>query len=959
MDEALLQQSGTEPPTILRPPKNRDEARRIISGLHFVDRVKLCKSQDWCEPNTYPFCFMGQARIGQYGVPPVLVSLTACRHPHNVDGLKEFLRRENTIVVPKRIIIEDNERNVRIYLGPNYTRPRSGIFTVIETNSSYTISLQNQGGASVPPPVPSLAASDDEDGDDDDEDGDDDNVISFQPSVTPSVASPHPALQLIPDFFPGRDGLGEVDPGIKKMNLNREPWKYGNEDFLDLINIHKLQFFDLVVKQNGSQSRKSELNLFGEVFLWMFKLTKDPANEVLRGLFALSTPEVARQIFNRQNCFYYKNNINIPQIVTNYEVNVQERDKMLELCYNGMSDFHKRLANAHEDPDPDRNRPFGVFINVDATYFDEENSSDLELNKSLWYPNRSNNVVKLLNWTTMAGKFIAVQPLSPGASPTCGDGFVTQKFICLEDDGPGENLLRVLLKGNDRFFVICVSDAGFVVQLRNGPREVRDCPTLGQFCRQCGAHHIHTSTNFEGYIFERAEEPGKLKKVPYEEIEDMERVKTKIENTIKWTREFRMIQEASHANLKRTYSLLNAKKMKNSYLKPFSEKERVRYKLPGTHKNLPKLSIFALNCCSLHNELHAGYTLRYVAPGDQAALADNLIMRMTLENPLLYEEMWPVSLTGRGDYWTECRLGYLEFENDVLGFPKLNENEVNQIATRIVGGVHALRKTNDVITYINKLHFKESNLTPEQLVERCLDIPWEMKIEYAEIGTPDEFVPTTENPTWTPGWWDREAFGDFHDCFIVRALIPPSMKSATQKSNFHRVVIVFGQTPSQRLGQLPPYDRIYAWRCFSCPAKCGTMSMDRHCTTLLCLLSFPHTFRSMARMAVLLNPVALDIRQPGPIYPPSDQSADIPANILRKGHDRRSGDTFYPPTTAVSTGNPLLRCLLTYSPLMFYYFRTSVNNTGLDIILTKSSIIRCLSGPFIHLQKDNIGSLCL
>ena len=81
------------------------------------------------------------------------------------------------------------------------------------------------------------------------------------------------------------------------------------------------------------------------------------------------------------------------------------------------------------------------------------------------------------------------------------------------------------------------------------------------------------------------------------------------------------------------------------------------------------------------------------------------------------------------------------------------------------------------------------------------------------------------------------------------------------------------------------------------------MAMDRHCATLLCLLSFPHTFRSMARMAVLLDPVALDVRQPGPIYPPSDESADIPVNIPRKGRDRRDGDTFYPPTTTVLSGN--------------------------------------------------------
>ena len=115
---------------------------------------------------------MGQTRIGPFGVPPVLVSLTACRHPQNVEGLKEYLRRENTIVVPKHIIIEDSERGVRLYLGPNYTRPPPGIFNIIETNSSYTISLQNS--APVPPQVPALSGSDDVDDDDnDDDDGDD------------------------------------------------------------------------------------------------------------------------------------------------------------------------------------------------------------------------------------------------------------------------------------------------------------------------------------------------------------------------------------------------------------------------------------------------------------------------------------------------------------------------------------------------------------------------------------------------------------------------------------------------------------------------------------------------------------------------------------------------------------------------------------------------------------------
>ena len=137
-------------------------------------------------------------------------------------------------------------------------------------------------------------------------------------------------------------------------------------------------------------------------------------------------------------------------------------------------------------------------------------------------------------------------------------------------------------------------------------------------------------------------------------------------------------------------------------------------------------------------------------------------------------------------------------------------------------------------------------------------------------------------------------FGEWHDCTVAKCSIPPTMKSAIVRSNFHDVIICYGDEPSDRLGLLPPFDRIYSWRCMNCPAKTGIVAMDKHCATLLCALAFRHTYVSKARLATVLNPVALDCRQGLTIMPPTDQSADIPANIPRKNPgDTRSNNPFY------------------------------------------------------------------
>ena len=677
------------------------------------------------------------------------------------------------------------------------------------------------------------------------------------------------------------------------MNFYRKPWELDNQDIQDYINMTKIQFYNLVWKQAGAHTRQtSELNIFSEVFLWLLKLAKGGSNILLRAMFSLKDPEHARQVFNRHMIYYYQNNVNIPSIISpDGSVNNAERTKMYQKCREGMSPLHRRLADQIRDP-TGRNRSC-IIINIDGSYIDVTGSGDIELQKFLFYPPRSGYVVKFLTFTTMDGKIIGIIPISTSQSPASGDGHIFQKYVGLEDNGISESYLRTLLGGDDEYFVCAVSDAGFVVRLRNSPTQVRDLQNMSELCEDVGAVHLHTSTNHHPYNLEK-DVDGMLVRVPFDEEK-----KTIVQNTIKFTRLLRMVQENVHASLKQTFPFLDAKKMPNTYLKPFSRKERRKYDLPDSHKNIPKLSVYIVVCCSLLNEIHPGYRPLYLSEEDQVPMADNILLRMSVENPLLYDDIWPVSFTGRaaaGGDWNMVQVDFLEYVNEnVLNFPIPAEADVQRLAPLLAGGVHNLLKTSEVLTYIHKLYHKDSLLSPEALIRQCEAFPGHMEVFYTKIEAPADFVPSEETPVWIPEWWDTDKFGDWPgNLTLARSLIPPTMKSATQRSNFHQVVIGFGATPSDRLGQPDPFNQVYFWRCFQCPAMCGSLSMDRHCATLLCALAFRQTYRSKARLGTLLNPVALDCRQGNIILPANNQSADIPADIPRKSSGaNRANNPFY------------------------------------------------------------------
>ena len=121
--------------------------------------------------------------------------------------------------------------------------------------------------------------------------------------------------------------------------------------------------------------------------------------------------------------------------------------------------------------------------------------------------------------------------------------------------------------------------------------------------------------------------------------------------------------------------------------------------------------------------------------------------------------------------------------------------------------------------------------------------------------------------------------------------VPPSNRSVSSRANFHTCVIFFGDRGSDRLGLIPPLDRILYYYCYSCPALNALCSMDRHLGALIMGLCFQELFKSTAKNYRLMNPVALDANQCLIALPGTNQSRDIPQHAERRSRDTRQSDT--------------------------------------------------------------------
>ena len=649
----------------------------------------------------------------------------------------------------------------------------------------------------------------------------------------------------------------------------------------------KIEFLDFVEKFDGANLRQREMTLQAQCFLLLRKLCHDVTFDELASDFCV-TQDTARRIFLRLTMHYFLHHNNIPNIIKpDGTVNDQERVKLFEFANNNTPDYYKRLV--HELDDPAGHNRQAVLLSIDATYYYTQGSGDLVQMKELFCSFKSHHIIKLVNICDLKGKFLALIPLATSSSPASGDHHLVQRFSLIEDNYPNQvNYLRTLLQGTDEHFCCLIADAGFVTDLRNKPREVQNAPTLAQLCDDAGAILLHTSENNEAYVFGRNGANKIIK--DYSAGPEI----TAVENRIKMTRIFRTVQEQIHASLKRRFCLLNKKHIVNSYLRPLSPSQMTRFNLPQSYRDTSLLTYISVVCCSILNQYHSGYSVRYLAQADQVPAAERVLTRLFTVNPLLHN-IWPSELgldSATGGNWTNSTLRLFYAQNL---FPQLESHQVNPVAVDLVSGPHALLKALSLLTYMGQLTIIKENLNLSRLeTQQYLEQPpndW--KVQYCRIEAPNNFVPTASCPRWIPPWYDENLFGQWREMTLVRCRIPPSHKSAASVSNFHYAVIGFGTEANDHLRLLPPYNKIFCWKCFRCPAMNGSLSMCRHLAALLLPISFPQEYRSTFKAVNLLSAAGPESRISMRILPPVTESQPIPLNISGRCRNTRSDWTFY------------------------------------------------------------------
>ena len=114
----------------------------------------------------------------------------------------------------------------------------------------------------------------------------------------------------------------------------------------------------------------------------------------------------------------YIHNCIAPCLLYNGDTVQEEVNKLLEGAFSRTPLFYKKLVEDFEDPSPSGFDCLPVVLNLDGTYFDIQRSSDLELQKYLYYTPRSGHTVKFLNFTYLSPKFIAFLPVATSQSPS-------------------------------------------------------------------------------------------------------------------------------------------------------------------------------------------------------------------------------------------------------------------------------------------------------------------------------------------------------------------------------------------------------------------------------------------------------------------------------------------------------------------------------------------------------------
>ena len=151
------------------------------------------------------------------------------------------------------------------------------------------------------------------------------------------------------------------------------------------------------------------------------------------------------------------------------------------------------------------------------------------------------------------------------------------------------------------------------------------------------------------------------------------------------------------------------------------------------------------------NLYHSGYDVLYISLADQVPAAEQMLTRLFTVNPLLHN-IWPQYLCfdcATGGNWTNSTFGLFYGLNL---FPKLESHQVNPVAVDLVSGSHALMKAQSLLTYMGQLTISNSNLNLTRLeTQQYLEqLTQDWRVQYCQIKTPDNFIPTAACPRWVP-----------------------------------------------------------------------------------------------------------------------------------------------------------------------------------------------------------------
>ena len=176
-----------------------------------------------------------------------------------------------------------------------------------------------------------------------------------------------------------------------------------------------------------------------------------------------------------------------------------------------------------------------MIILTDCTYIDICHSTDIKHQKETFYAPRNNHTVKVMTFTDVSGKVLGMLPLCSSQSPSSGDGYLLKTYINLMDLTSPNNYFRRIIRGNNRHFVILVTDSGYVISARNESTQTRNLATVREVCDLENCVLLHPSEKYETYNLIRSGTNG-ISKAPAEDDKP-----TADENRIKFTRKSFML----------------------------------------------------------------------------------------------------------------------------------------------------------------------------------------------------------------------------------------------------------------------------------------------------------------------------------------------------------------------------------------------------------------------------------